>query len=198
MRADTRVQWRWLVCLMLAGAAQALAAPGDVDQRFGVNGKVVTTFSWEGDYAHPRLGLEQSDGKIVIGGIGRNWDPGFALLRFHSDGSLDSSFGDDGRVVSLLGNLEFNLGFDAGVRGLVQQADGKLVAGGRVGGSPYGVAALLVRYDVHGKLDPSFGIDGEARVPLPDYIFLVGLARWLAFIPTAAWMRVSAPAASRS
>ena len=47
----------------------------------------------------------QSDGKIVAAGesfSGSSWD--FALVRYNTDGSLDTSFDSDGKVTTEVGS----------------------------------------------------------------------------------------------
>jgi len=68
----------------------------------------------------------QGDGRIVAGGFLRPMSgPGsdFALARLNPDGSPDTTFDGDGRVVTDLGGTDF-------LQALALQADGKLVAAG--------------------------------------------------------------------
>ena len=76
----------------------------------------------------------QADGKIVAGGG--------VLARYNSDGTLDTSFGEDGIVAAPAGALAI-------------QADGKIVVGG----------GALARYNSDGTLDSTFGDRGVADVP---------------------------------
>ncbi len=90
----------------------------------------------------------QPDGKVVLAGyeissVGSNTD--FALARFRSDGSLDTSFGVNGIVTQSLGTR--NYGYAVGL-----QSDGKLVLGGKAGN-----AGCLFRYNPDGSVDNSFG-----------------------------------------
>src|SRR5712691_1227384 len=67
-------------------------ADGSLDTSFGTGGKVTTAIGTSTDEAYA-IAL-QSDGKIVVGGratIGSNFD--FALARYNTDGTLDTSFG---------------------------------------------------------------------------------------------------------
>src|SRR5213596_3442562 len=79
--------------------ARCLLAIG-VDDSFGDHGVVATQFP----AAVPMRANDsaiQSDGKIVM--AGRAEFPGqgaFALTRLNADGSLDTSFGDAGRVIT--------------------------------------------------------------------------------------------------
>lgn len=89
------------------------------------------------------------DGKIQAVGYTGNTDFDMALIRLNSDGSLDSTFGGDGKVSTDLGDL-----IDVG-RGLARQADGKIVVVGASGDD-----FALARYNADGTLDPAFGTDG--------------------------------------
>ena len=64
----------------------------------------------------------QGDGGIVAAGVDEG-DGGFALARFHPDGSPDTQFGDDGRVITQIGPM-------SGALAVAVQADGKIVAAG--------------------------------------------------------------------
>ncbi|MFP5265580.1 MAG: delta-60 repeat domain-containing protein [Blastocatellia bacterium] len=108
---------------------------GDLDPSFGTGGKVRTNFRIRGDEAHA-LAI-QSDGKIVVAGsTGSGIDSGprdFALARYNSDGSLDSSFGTGGKVTTdFLGSFD-----DANA--IAIQNDGKIV----VAGDAFGNAIFL-------------------------------------------------------
>jgi len=114
---------------------------GTLDSSFGGDGKVTTSFSDRWEYASDvRI---QSDGRIVAvgeAGSGRS-NSRFALARYSSDGSLDTSFGGDGRVTT-----DFTNGFDSAV-GVEIQTDDKIVA---AGGANFGVPDTkfaLARYE---------------------------------------------------
>src|SRR5205823_3136702 len=100
-------------------------ADGSLDNDFGNGGKVITGFSGAFSSAATALAL-QSDGKIVVAGDSRaNGSRDFALARYNPDGSLDSGFGNGGKVIT-----DFNNGSDDSARAIVLQADGKIVVGG--------------------------------------------------------------------
>jgi uncharacterized delta-60 repeat protein len=144
----------------IEGKAFALArynVDGTLDKGFGGDGKVVTHFL-EDSYASD-VAL-QADGKIVVaGGV---FEPGleharFALARYNPDGSLDDTFGRDGRVTAPVSRR--GRAFAVAI-----QADGKIVAGGGpVGGG--GGRFALARFDQDGSLDPTFGGDGRVKAP---------------------------------
>ncbi len=108
-------------------------------------GKVTTDFD-SGDDQGQSVTL-QPDGKILVAGFSKG---DFALVRYNSDGSLDTSFDGDGKVSTDIGS-----GDDRG-HSVTIQADGKiLVAGSSHNGKNTDFA--LVRYNSNGSLDTSFG-----------------------------------------
>lgn len=102
------------------------AAPGDLDVGFGRDGVQVTHVGWQEFGGEGEVMLVQPDGTIVVGGRGSadGRAATFALVRHLPDGSLDPTFGDDGRVSTVVGNPELGIGFS--VVGLVRQPDGSL------------------------------------------------------------------------
>jgi uncharacterized delta-60 repeat protein len=111
---------------------------GVLDRTFSGDGKVRTDFKDEEDWAGAVA--IQGNGKIVVGGYAYNngW-PDFALARYRVDGRLDLSFGRFG-----LRRTDFG-GRDDYANDVVLQADGRIVAAGRVHGSS-GYDAGVARY----------------------------------------------------
>lgn len=133
--------------LLLLAPSAASAQAGTGDTSFGGDGKVTTNLTSRSDEA---VGLiVQADGRLVAAGNGGGR---FALVRYASDGSLDDTFGSDGKVFT-----NFTARFD-GASDLEIQTDGKLVAAGIAGG---GRRFALARYNTDGTLDTSFGGDGK-------------------------------------
>ncbi|WP_240439559.1 calcium-binding protein [Streptomyces europaeiscabiei] len=125
---------------------------GSPDPAFGGGDGVVTTSlsDMPGVGATARDLALQPDGKIVmVGDVGQtSFD--FALARYNPDGSLDTTFGGDGKVTTDLGG--YNWG-----EAVVVQSSGKIVASGWTGGR-----FTLVRYNLDGSLDSGFGTGGVA------------------------------------
>ncbi|MCP4965197.1 MAG: hypothetical protein GY926_08165, partial [bacterium] len=114
------------------------------------DGSVTTDFG-SGDDIGEGFTL-QSDGKMLV--IGKSWngsDDDFALTRYNTDGSLDTTFGGgDGMVTTAIGSG------DDRARDVTVQSDGKiLVTGFSHNGTNWDFA--LTRYDSDGTLDTSFG-----------------------------------------
>ena len=81
--------------LIAVGAHPVVAADGDLDTSFGTGGKVTTEVGSD-DYAWSVA--IQSDGKIVLAGESNNGsNKDFALVRYNTDGSLDTSFDSEAR-----------------------------------------------------------------------------------------------------
>ena len=127
-------------------------AQGDPDLSFDFDGRVVTDVYGIQDYAYATA--IQSDGKIVAAGTAFiEYDDDFALVRYKTDGSLDPSFGGDGRVIS-------NYADDNdGIYAILVQTDGKLLVAGEAG-TATGLDFALARYHPDGSLDTSFGSGG--------------------------------------
>jgi uncharacterized delta-60 repeat protein len=125
---------------------------GALDSGFGSGGKVTTAFGSLGDQAFSLT--VQGDGKLVAAGFHRT-DSGndFALARYNTDGSLDTSF-NGGKVTTSFGPGNDNAGE------VLQQPDGKLVAAGSSCDSGHCLFALA-RYGPNGSLDTSFNGSGK-------------------------------------
>jgi uncharacterized delta-60 repeat protein len=111
----------------------------------------------------------QSDGKIVLVGsaeITADGDTDFAVTRLNADGTLDLTFGTDGKKT-----IAFDLGgVNCDVATCVAiQSDGKIVIGGYAQRTISGnFDFALVRLNTDGSLDNSFSTDGKATVSF-DY-----------------------------
>jgi uncharacterized delta-60 repeat protein len=129
--------------------------PGDFAiARYNSNGTLDTNFSGDGKQTTDFGGSDGARGVAVQGGkiiaVGRTATQtggGFALARYNSNGTLDTSFSGDGKQTTNFGG--------AG-NGVAIQGDGKVVVGGG-GGADFAVA----RYNPNGSLDTSFSGDGK-------------------------------------
>lgn len=126
---------------------------GSLDTSFDTDGKITTAVRSSSDQAFAVA--IQSDGKIVV--VGNSYSSttnnDFAIVRYNSDGSLDTSFDSDGKTT-----VDISTSLDDG-RSVVIQSDGKIVvAGYSFNGSNFDFA--VVRYNTDGSLDTSFDSDG--------------------------------------
>lgn len=129
-------------------AVLRLTSDGTPDTTFGGDGTVTANpagpvLQEGGDGRALAL---QPDGKIVVGGQVGSTRFDFALMRFNTDGSVDTGFDGDGIVRTDFGDYE-------SVESLALQPDGRIIAAG---------GDTLARYNTNGSLDPTFSGDGRA------------------------------------
>lgn len=130
---------------------------GTLDNTFNGNGIVITSFNNIGGGDYGEALTIQADGKIIEAGTG--WSDegvrGFALARFNSNGSLDNTFGLNGKVLTQTVNLS------PSATCVSVQKDGKILAGGYSWGASYESPFTLLRYNQNGSLDNNFGTGGR-------------------------------------
>lgn len=123
---------------------------GSLDTTFDSDGWATASFS-DGGYETAYALALQPDGKIIAAG---GADTSYALARFDPDGSLDTTFGTNGKVSGAI-----SAGYDS-FAGVALASDGKIVGAGVAydGGGNY--AALVARYNSDGSPDTRFGTGG--------------------------------------
>jgi len=146
-----------------------IAAPTDLDPTFGNGGKVVSSPDGSQSIFGYAIAL-QPDGKIVMAGSRASSVPSpseFVVARYNSDGSLDTTFGNNGwSSVTFDGNSGIAVSVDI-------QPDGKIVIGGTVGNFAPGVQMRdfgIVRFNPNGSLDASFDGDGKLTISFNDIL----------------------------
>lgn len=117
---------------------------GSMDRSFGING-VVATMLEPGANEEAYTTALQPDGKILAGGYSNGK---FAMVRYMGNGTLDTSFGTGGIVLTAVGTN--GKGSD-----IALQKDGKILMTGS-GNNQF----TTVRYLPDGTPDPSFGNSG--------------------------------------
>ena len=138
-------------------ATTRLNADGTLDTDFGTGGRAVLDPLNGVDVASDVL--IDRDGKIVVigvavptatgGGSYRRW----TILRYNTNGQLDTTFDGDGRVTQDFGSA-------ATAEAIVQDSDGRYVVGGLINN-----AWTVARFNNNGSLDASFGAAGRTTVP---------------------------------
>ena len=124
---------------------------GTLDTSFSGDGKVATNFT-AGDDRADHVAI-QDDGSIVVAGTAGNFSRNarFALVRYSADGTLDATFGGDGKVTT-----NVTPGFDAAFALAIQPGDQKIVAAGEARRK-----VAVLRYNPDGSLDSTFSGDGK-------------------------------------
>ena len=129
--------------------------PGEFDPDFGTDGIVTTT---DNDYEKSNAIIVQPDGKILIA-VENNAH--FSVYRYNTDGSVDSSFNENGYTWTNLGVLDIPLD-------IIMQSDNKIVVAGI--SVPFGDLTEfgIVRYKPDGTKDSSFNDDGRLAFAFDD------------------------------
>jgi len=109
------------------------------------------------------------DGKIAAVGSALGDENGFALVRFNTDGSLDTSFGNAGVA---------RAGRHFGDQTMIQRADGSLLVGGHTWPEVFDGTAdfALMSFTEAGTVDEQFGTNGVASRRLSPYDMVTSLA----------------------
>jgi uncharacterized delta-60 repeat protein/CSLREA domain-containing protein len=125
-----------------------LTTSGALDTSFNGTGRVITAIGSGSDF-----GLEvqvQTDGRIVVAGYASMSSNDFSIVRYNSNGTLDSTFGTGGRVTTDFGSFA-----DDRAESFLIQADGRLVVVGASSlAGTYDLA--IARYNTDGTLDTRF------------------------------------------
>ena len=141
-----------LACYLPNGALDTTFGP-DHTGKVATNLSTTTTGDTSNQYDFAKTMTVQADGKIVLGGHS-NSPSGYigSLARFNPDGSLDTSFGNGGKI--------FNPA-TGGIKAVLTQPDGKIVVTGSGRAADGRTGFYVARYDASGNLDPSFGQNGS-------------------------------------
>jgi len=151
-------------------------ANGMIDAGFGNNGMVF--LNDQSLYSPPASLIIQPDGKILsVGSLNdQSNSSDFLLLRFNADGTPDTNFGTNGKVVTAITNIK-----DTATAGALQP-DGKIVVSGitsnhSTGGSGSAPRSngLLVRYNADGSLDAGFGTGGIIKTSSSIFLYDVSI-----------------------
>jgi uncharacterized delta-60 repeat protein len=119
-------------------------ADGSLDATFGAGGQTAIPFANSATEQGNALALS-ADGKIIVAGAAFKTfatPPDFALVRYNSDGSLDTGFGNGGTITTdVAGDTDV-------AQAVAIQADGKIVAAGRAFRSNFDLTLARYRNDV--------------------------------------------------
>jgi uncharacterized delta-60 repeat protein len=142
---------------------------GSFDTTFNGNGKVTTVVLGNNDTA--RRVLLQPDGKVISAGLaltGGNYD--YALVRYNTDGSLDTNFNTTGFVTT---SSSTTLPFYPSI---ALQADGKILTTSAIDTGGFVIDLVLYRYNTNGSLDTNFNGTGKVVVDINSASFDSGLS----------------------
>lgn len=142
---------------------------GSIDMSFGTGGKVLTSVI--GDSRCSSIVL-QSDGKFILGGASNasSMAGEFAMVRYNSNGTIDSGFGVSGTVTT-----DVSTGYFDGIENMVLQPDGKIVVVGRYltpkTSNTFRTSIAILRYNTNGTIDNTFGVNGKQLISPSDFSY---------------------------
>jgi len=150
-------QYYFLISIFFIGL-YAFAQDGSLDTSFGDNGLVQTDFVGGMDLAQDVV--VQSNGKIIaVGAAELNNKFSFAIARYLADGSLDTSFNGNGKIL-----VESDNSFDL-LTAVEVRENGNIIVGGLLDGFFEGANDFIVmQYLPDGSLDPNFGNNGSSQL----------------------------------
>jgi uncharacterized delta-60 repeat protein len=151
------------------GVVRYLGTNGNLDTTFGTAGTgIVVTNVVKKRFDEPTGVALQLDGKIVLAGsVGGGGNTDFGVVRYTTNGTLDSTFGSGGVVrTDFSGNS-----YDVGQGGLViQPGDQHIVVGGySVPNGSSNPLMAMARYNTDGTLDPTFSGDGKFTIDIGSH-----------------------------
>jgi uncharacterized delta-60 repeat protein len=146
--------------LYLLLLAPLLVTGQQADTSFGVNGTVTTDVAFDDDYFGDIVVDPQ--GKIMICGESRTGvNPslrGFSVVKYNTDGTIDETFGNKGKVIHTIDSYEYLMPSTALV-----QPDGKILLSGRSG-----FRTIILRLLADGSVDPNFAFNGLHQLDSDD------------------------------
>ena len=146
---------------------------GSPDLLFGSGGRITVDFDGSKDEAYA-LAI-QDDGKIILGGAaGQTVSIAkLGLVRFNSDGTLDTGFGSGGKV-----SVWMETDKNSAIQALALQPDGKILAAGWTVTNDTGIDFAVLRFNSNGSLDGTFGSGGRVHTDFnrqADQAYALGL-----------------------
>jgi uncharacterized delta-60 repeat protein len=158
---------------------------GILDTNFGANGIVETDFI-ENGFDDALSIFIQPNGQILVAGYAQ--DPidnakvfnHLAIARYNTDGTLDTTFGLDGKVIT---DVQPNIDESSVAFSITLKDDKILVVGSNVFSINHSITGLnnsitvlpeiqggivFVRYNLDGSIDPTFGVAQPEPAPEPE------------------------------
>jgi uncharacterized delta-60 repeat protein len=142
-------------------AIYKLNTDGNIDTSFGSNGTTIT----QNQSSHFQI-LKLNNGKyLTVGSVGYMYNQNFFAERFNADGTLDTAFGDNGKVA-------VNMGYPTTVETIdmaysaVELPDGKIILCGWAEYSYPKKRSCLLKLNQDGTVDTTFGTNGKVYFTL--------------------------------
>lgn len=146
---------------------------GSPDSSFGNNGLVLTDFKDGSENEHASEIVLQQDGKIIVAGTSRDYGESqgiyrtrFICARYNANGTLDNSFGDNGKTRFYFDVDQYDE--EAEATSAAIDSKGRIIIAGYNSSYSSGVDAAIARCNPDGSPDLTFGNDGKILADLGD------------------------------
>jgi uncharacterized delta-60 repeat protein len=147
-------------------------ADGSLDTAFGSGGIVRQLFAGSSAVLNMTAALEPmgtaGDSKILLAGMDYVGQYRVAMMRLNANGTLDTTFGNNGQVVTLIPTSGTNS------VGIAVTSSGQILAVGGVAGSN---TVVVARYNPDGSVDSTFGSGGTATTVFSARTYVRGMAQ---------------------
>ena len=154
--------------LMIAFTNVSAQNAGTLDPAFGVAGLVTTSVGTGHTWGYTMM--LQNDNKIIVAGNSMfNGYVANTLVRYLADGGIDSSFGNNGIVLTQTGLV-------SSVTSLALQSNNKIVASGYTFLNDSTIYFTVLRYNADGTSDASFGNAGVVLVDVENSSYTYNVA----------------------
>ncbi len=153
----------YLLVIFLFFILQSIIAQqdGTLDVSFG-DGGIVKTSIGDKNYSFDSV-IDPNGKQITVGTTITNENSNFGIVRYNKDGSLDNSFGEQGKVNTPIGI------HDDHARSVLIDKNGKIVVAGFtqvIYNEKSRFDFVVARYNSDGSLDESFGKGGNSIFPV--------------------------------
>lgn len=144
---------------------QRFNTDGSLDADFGNSGTVTTNFGSIASVPTSDRSYSialQDDGKFIVAGKSGGQYADFAMVRYNADGTIDSSFGVDGKVVTAFSPFASSTAYSVTVLD-----DGKILLAGdyfNSGAYNHQHVYALAKYNSDGSLDTRFDLENTLQV----------------------------------
>src|SRR5829696_8020880 len=139
---------------------------GSLDMSFGLGGQVTTSIA-QANLIGRTVAL-QPDGKIVVAGT-LNYSQSLLLTRYNTNGTVDNSFGSDGKTIVPGGSYYYY-----NTNGLRIQPDGKIIVIGLKNDGQNFPVINVVRFNVNGSVDSAFAQKGNILSRFGHFVGTLG------------------------
>ena len=149
----------WLTSGSSSSFALARVNPdGSIDTSFG-NGGIVTTVVGTGAAYAENVAM-QADSKILAAGYTTGTSKhSFAIVRYNTDGTLDTTFGSAGILIPVIGNDDY-------AYAVTEDPEARIVVAGVTMTSPTNPDFAIARLTPTGSFDATFGTNGRVTTDI--------------------------------